>query len=354
MLLVTMLIPLAGGIYVFAGLCNCCQVANLETKVDRERTKLAAKDKEAFKTYHRPVESTFLTFPEWYIVYSSQEYAQVLKTRLPSDYPYFGEIGQFWKGYCYANALSKKYPFNVENHVMIMVIGTSLTVEYIVKGLYENTLGRFSEWTSSHKQVQEDHYAYKVANDYATLIPIRPWYEFTFLNSLKGLWQQTSLWGDNAFRKWERKIILSIEYSFKAFYAFVIEKSSHAAFGVADVTTMAWVNQIKSSHIKALHTFPDGSVLVAFPRYQPFTNEAVQSITSGTQFYDIADNQIIMLSAVVPVNALLDKGTVVFTMPILTDPKYKRIAIVTSVKSLHQVIQSLQMIHANIEHIYDY
>ncbi|MGE3318491.1 MAG: hypothetical protein AB7I18_04270 [Candidatus Berkiella sp.] len=360
--LLTLLIPLTGGIYVFSGLFECCHVAYQETKTQSHlpdaNIALAGKAKAAIKTYHRPVESTFLTFPEWYIVYSSQDYAKVLKINLPSDFPYFGEIGQFWQGYCYVNALSKKYPFNLENHIMIMVIGTSLTLEYIVKGVYENTIGRFSEWTSNHQQVEEDKYAYKVANDYATLIPVRPWYEFTFLNSFKNLWKETSLWGKNAFRKWERKIILSIEYSFKAFYAWAIEKSTHAAFGVAEVNTMAWVNRLsanllKNGNIKTLDQLAS-SEIVSIPRYQPFTAATIEAIDSGTQFYDIAGNAIIMLSAVVPVEAKISEGTVVFTLPVLTDRKLKRIAIVTQVVNLHQVIKSLQRINARTEHIYDY
>ncbi|MBV8801732.1 MAG: hypothetical protein JO131_01970, partial [Gammaproteobacteria bacterium] len=34
-------------------------------------------------SYNRLITSTYLTYPEWYIVYSSQEYANYLKSQLP-------------------------------------------------------------------------------------------------------------------------------------------------------------------------------------------------------------------------------------------------------------------------------
>jgi len=360
---IILLIPLSASIYIFTDIWGCSHAVSHEMAAENayhpEMLEKAKTEQAKIPQYHRPEESTFLTFPEWEIVYLSQEYAQVLDKNLPSDYPYFSSISQFWKGYCHANALSEKYPFNVENHVMIMVIGTSITVEYLIKGLYENTLGRFSEWTSDKKQVPEDIYAHKVANDYAALIPLHPWYEFSFWNSFKGLWSETTLWGDNAFRKWERKIILSMEYSFKAFYAWVIEKSTHATFGVAQMNTMAWVHHFDSkqsnqSEIKSLVKIADGSYLVSLPRYQPFTAEIIQLVNKGVEFYDIAGNQMIMLSAIVPKDTTLEKGQIAFAFPILVDPKFTRVAIITPVSSLHEVIKSLQKINAKIEHIYDY
>lgn len=51
------------------------------------------------KGYKRDESQTYLTLPEWYLVYSPAEYAQYLKDKPPSGFPYFGSIRQFW-GYC--------------------------------------------------------------------------------------------------------------------------------------------------------------------------------------------------------------------------------------------------------------
>ncbi|MBS0290297.1 MAG: hypothetical protein JSS07_09740 [Proteobacteria bacterium] len=360
-ILIALVIPTTASIYVFSNMSACSSLKYTGTEnlvIAHDLEDKAKEIKSNIKNYHRPEESTFLTFPEWYIVYSSQEYAKTLENNLPSAFPYFSAIKQFWQSYCYVNALSKhRYPFNVENHIMIMVIGSSLTLEYIIKGLYENTMGRFSEWTSSHQQVAEDKYAYHTAKAYAELIPVRPWYEFSFLNSAKGLWQQTNLYDKHLFRKWERKFILSIEYSFKAFYAWVIEKSSHAAFGVADVTTGVWLqynNKENSQKSNPSHKVDTNSYIVMMPRYQPFTPAALEAIKDNAKFYDIADNHIIMLSAVVPKDSKIKKGIEIFSLPVLISKDKKRVAIITPVSKLHEVLQELLSTNAEIEHIYDY
>ncbi len=84
---------------------------------------------------------------------------------------------------------------------MLAVIGSSFSFEYAIKGAYEKTMGRLTEWLSSHEPVEEDRYASLVAKEYADFVHIRPFYEFSFWKRFKGLWTQTSLWGPHAARK---------------------------------------------------------------------------------------------------------------------------------------------------------
>src|SRR5262245_30732918 len=49
--------------------------------------------------FRRAPENTFLTYPEWFLVYSPDEYADFIADRPPSAFPYLGHIGQFWQGY---------------------------------------------------------------------------------------------------------------------------------------------------------------------------------------------------------------------------------------------------------------
>src|SRR5471030_2933114 len=50
--------------------------------------------------YLRPEDDTFLTYAEWYIVWSYQEKAAWQQAHLPSGFPYVGAIAQYWNGYC--------------------------------------------------------------------------------------------------------------------------------------------------------------------------------------------------------------------------------------------------------------
>src|SRR4051812_46428222 len=57
---------------------------------------LHQKDLSATADYSRTEASTFIQFPEWYIVYGAREYAGFLERGgLPSEFPYFRSIAQF-------------------------------------------------------------------------------------------------------------------------------------------------------------------------------------------------------------------------------------------------------------------
>src|SRR5262249_42948623 len=79
----------------------------------------------------RPADQTFLTYPEWFLVFSPQERAAYLSSRnAPSRFPYLGHVKQLWEGYRAVARATRDYPFNFGYHAMIVVISTSTTVEY--------------------------------------------------------------------------------------------------------------------------------------------------------------------------------------------------------------------------------
>ena len=142
--------------------------------------------------YTRDEVDTFYTYPEWYIVWSYQAKADFQHTHLPSGYSYFGDIGQFWQAYSRMYGATRRvYPFATGDHIMLAVIGSSFSIEYALKGAYEDTVGRVSEWTSRHQMVAEDEYAAKVAEDYAAFVHFRPFYEFSFAQAFRVLWTGT-------------------------------------------------------------------------------------------------------------------------------------------------------------------
>lgn len=140
--------------------------------------------------YRRDEDNTYLTFPEWYIVYSAEEYAATLKGGRPSRFPYVAASGQYWCAYARAYGLTKgRYAFNGGYHLTLGVIGASFTVEELIKGAYENSVGRVFEWLSFGQTSTEDDYAREVAEQYGAFLHTLPWYEFPFGSSLAGLWK---------------------------------------------------------------------------------------------------------------------------------------------------------------------
>ena len=92
--------------------------------------------------YTRAEAFTYLTLPEWFIVYSTDEYAAFIATRRPSTFPYLGSVRQYWGFYSSACAETKrKHPFETGYHVMLGVIGASFTIESSIRFVYEHTVG---------------------------------------------------------------------------------------------------------------------------------------------------------------------------------------------------------------------
>ena len=311
--------------------------------------------------YKRDEAQTYLTLPEWYLVYNPAEYAQFIKTRMPSGFPYFASIGQFLRIYKEVTAVTrKKYSFNWGYHVMVFVIGTSFTVENALKGVYENTIGRLSEWSAGSGQTEEDKFAADVAQRYADFIHATPWYEFPFLDQMLRMWRDVPLTGASPIRKWERRIALSFEYLVKAQYGFLIRIASKLAYGEEDNEILALVeNEAAASEretrMLVLDRFRDSS-LVSLPRYDEF-GSVVQRLTGqGVRFREIAGNREILLTAIVPLNWQPDLPSqqLVLSQPVLSDAERKRVALAVPVPELHTVLSSLEQRRAKLEHLYDY
>jgi hypothetical protein len=313
----------------------------------------------------RPLEDSYFSYPEWYIVWSYEERAQYLPKNLPSGFPYFASIGQYWRSYCFICGLTQsRHQFNFGNHLSSFVLGGSFALEYAIRGAYEQTIGRVSEWTSSHQLVEEDAYAARVAREYADFVYIRPFYEFHFAHVLRELWKETPLWGKHPIRKWERKFILSVDYGIEAVYAEAMQVASHLTYGAESDETYTWIENAQEivfreyPRVKIVAETARQSYVVTIPRYQEFTELVGELAKRDVHFVQISGNDEIMLTVVAPKNWTYDlpasSGSVLFTENFLTQPGVKRIALECPVRSLHSVLNNFASRGIKIEHIYDY
>lgn len=312
--------------------------------------------------HRRPADQTFLTFPEWFLVYSPEEFATFTKTTTPDQFPFFGHTRQFWQAYRSVYRIIKdKYAFNTGYHVMIMVIGTSTTVEYVLRSCYENTIGRLSALTSN-RFTEEDHYAAKVAREYVDFIKVTPWYEFDFVSALKGVWKSNPASGKNMIRKWERRYILTSEYAIKAAYGWIIRKMTKASYEEPLLVTSVVTNQLppidltKYSQIKIVNQLPDQRVQLLLPRYDAFKDHTLLLAKAGVNFSEIAGNtDVIMMTLIVPSTwKESDADKVVFIQPILTNPSHKRVALVVPIKDLSETLRKYSQPDLILEHVYDF
>jgi hypothetical protein len=311
---------------------------------------------------HRPLEDTYYTYPEWFIVWSYEERANFLEeSRLPSAFPYFGSIYQYWHSYCFVCSLThSRKQFDFGDHLMLVVIGTSFSVEYAVRGAYENTVGRITEWMSGNGLTDEDAYASRVARDYANFVKVRPFYEFHFARALKGLWTETSFWGPHALRKFERKGIFTLDYGLQSIYSEILQLASHLTYGVEPTETYATIDNASESlfrefpHLRKVKELGHGTYLVSIPRYQEFTELAISMARKNVHFDQVAGNSVIVLSAIAqgwryntPEERLL------FIDKVLSRDA-QRVVIECRVNDLQVVLNDIASRGYLVEHVYDY
>ena len=310
----------------------------------------------------RSADQTFLTFPEWFLVYGPGEQAEYLKENTSTTFPLMTHVDQIWNSYKIVNdQLTGNLPYNDDYHLMIKVIAVSSTLEYGVKSGYENIIGRVSLLTTNSKSTDEDRFAAKYAQEYVDFLGEKPWYEFNFKKRLGELWTECDFFGPNLIRKLERKYMLSTELIAKAIYGKLIGMGTESAFEEAKLTTVVvtdkFKEELKSESIKVEKVLDDGRAILRLPRYAPFKTAALTLAQAGISFQEIAGNDsAILLTLIVDSSEEIkfDNCKVLFQQTIPSNPKVKRVALVTTVPELSKTLSLLTENKTEIEHIYDY
>jgi hypothetical protein len=243
---------------------------------------------------------------------------------------------------------------------MIMVISGSTTVEYTLRACYEKVIGKISRLVSSSALTEEDRFAAQVAQEYVDFIKVLPWYEFDFKKRLARLWTENPATGKNMFRKWERRYILTCDYTAKMIYGWLIKKATKASYDEALLVTSAVVDKpftlSDNFKVKTLKTYPDGSSLLLLPRYDAFKDHALALAKHDVNFREIAGNtDVIMITYLAPAAFKAhDTHQVLFSQPILTEPGVKRVALIVPIAGLSNALRAYNQPGVKLEHVYDF
>jgi FAD/FMN-containing dehydrogenase len=315
--------------------------------------------------YRRPDSDTFLQHPEWYIVYSSEEYGRHLAGRRPSTFPYGVSIGQYWRTYQQASTEASAYPMNWGYHVMLWVIGISYAAELSLKALYEDTIGSTFEWTAGGQRTPEEDLAAEVAQDYARFIHDRPWYEYRFVPRLWQVWGDLPLWSDHPLRSWERKGFLTLEYGVKSAYAGIITLATHAAYDRQPERTSLLVTGWRDSLSRALpgvtveQTLDHGYTVLTAGRFDPTRDLLLRLAQTGpadVQVHAIAGRDVTVFTGTAPMDWVPPGGLgrVLYTLPVPTRPIRRRFLFEARTDDLLRWLRQLERDPALvIDHVYD-
>ena len=312
--------------------------------------------------YRRKQANTFFTFPEWYIVYSFEDFGRFLDKSSESQFGYLSHIIGFWRSFCTINrAVPDGGESRFDVKTMIYVIGVSYSAEYAIKGFYENTIGRVTEWIRGSARTPQDIYARKVAQDYAAFLYTTPWYKFPFDDKLGGLMAMSAP-TPSPIRSWERDVALGTEYFVKIGYAWLIQKgldatSDNEARDIFFVTATLPPDVIaKEPRIKPIRALDAQWQLVQTPRYKDFTEIMQGLLDQAIPVAEIAGNHEILVTLIAPKAAALNvKDTAeLFALDLDARPGFRRVGLKARIDRLVDISRELKARGASIEHFYDY
>ncbi|MER8802647.1 hypothetical protein [Mesorhizobium sp. M0998] len=360
LVVIVVLIPIAGLAYGFLTTPSLDTTPLPGVTEGAPPKALADKVRAEIPGYQRPEESTFLTYPEWAIVYAAREYAGFVDKNQPSGFPYLSYIGRFWQDYAMVIRASSAYKFNLDNHQMLVIIGTSHTIEHAIQWAYENTVGRITEATAG-KRTAADIYQAKVAADYAGFLDQVPWYQFPYAEKRAGLFAVQPAADDSAFRTSERKLAFGLADTIKQGYADLIKSALAATTDPALLDIHVWakgpVSEVTRNEPDTLlerDLGADGTVFVT-RRYQVFTDMIPRLIDKGVSFVEIGGNDEIMVTMLSNDEINVPEGArTLFSYPLPAEPSTRRTGLTVAVRKLHIVLPALMTAGARLEHVYDY
>lgn len=302
--------------------------------------------------------NTYLTYPEWHIVYAYDGLAEALKSGDEHQFDYWSSVKDFWSSDCALTEIADAHGgADSATRMTIATIGVSFTLEMGLKAAYEETIGRLAAlWRGAEKSPQ-DIIARDMAADYAAFLRQVPWYKYPFQTSVDALWAAPI---DDPVRGWERRLALGLEWESKIAYAGAIA-SAVDAVGQAKLTIFSVVSGLRADQLAAITDVKiaaeqGGKILIETPRYDRFTHILSEIVRAGGTIEDIAGNDDIMLSATLAAgsdDALLRRGTVISR---LHRPGFgnERVLISVKVKDLGDILRAQPIADPGIEHIFDY
>ncbi|MBP9757258.1 MAG: hypothetical protein KBD06_01525 [Candidatus Pacebacteria bacterium] len=265
-------------------------------------TPLSAEEKELvraeFPEYtSRHIEQTYLTLPEWYQVYSYNEFGDFLMAGgRQSDFPFLSSAVNFWSYYAIAADRSSDQEFNWLYNFVDWVIGFNLTFEYAVKAVYENTIGSITQ-TLAGSDTEADAFIAESWNSYAERMYQYTWYHYPYFTDIGGIWRDTPLFDKHFIRNIERKVAFTFSYAIKGTYArawlLTAAQKDNRTLSIVHTTDKG---ALDAPGVEILKDLDNDNYLILTERYAGFKNSMLALIGRDVRFVEVMDHDVITLS----------------------------------------------------------
>ena len=303
--------------------------------------------------------NTYLTYPEWHIVYAYDGMAEVLKNGDEHQFGYFESVKGFWQTNCAVIRIADAHGgADTDTRMTIATIGVSFTLEMGLKAAYEETFGRLTAWWRGPAKTPQDIVARDMAVDYAAFLRQVPWYKYPFQKALDKL---DAAPRDGGLRSWERRFALGAEWKAKIAYSKAIASAVNATTGQAQLSIVSLVSGIDVSRLGAIADVriiaeKNGRVLIETPRYDRFTHILAEIASAGGTIEEIAGNDDIMITLTVTGQSVpvpLNGDQIIARLP-RTGFAGERVLLSVKVRDLADILRSVPIADPGIEHVFDY
>jgi FAD/FMN-containing dehydrogenase len=319
------------------------------------------KKRENIQGYYRDEAQSFLTVPEWYLVFNPKEYADYLEAgNNPSNFPFYASIDEYWTLYNRSMKLvSAAYPENEEYNTMLKVIGVSITMEYAAKMLYENSVGRVFSWFSNGTPSDEEKVIIEAQRAYSDFIYDKAWYEFEFMPWVKKVWSISNTAESNWLRKMERTLFFTLEFTFKAGYAMMIEWAAKTSYEepVTNIYLMiSTADSLQSlQDLKVIYEQGDKKI-ISIARWGAFTKTILDIASKDIRIIEIGGNDEILVSVIQDKNATVPftNDKLLYKSKVVTTIDRERKVYLLHVSRLLPFVKEAKSKGIEVEHIFDY
>jgi len=305
----------------------------------------------------RPEANSYLTYPEWHIVFAYDGLAESLKRGDEHTFGYFSSVRAFWKSTCGLMKTADAHGgADFGTRSMVHTIGVSFTAEMAVKAVYEETIGRFTAWIRGGEKTPQDKAIAATAVDYAAFLRQTPWYEYPFRRESAKLWAAPM---EGVIRGWERRLGIGMEFTAKALYAKAMA-GAVAATGQAQLINRTVVSGLDANALSAIRdvkvvaTLPEG-VEIETPRYAAFTRILAEIASRGGAIREIAGNDEVMVAITIPLvgDVSVPYGTTILRMA-RDSFRSDRLLVNVKVSELAALLNAYPLGDPGIEHVFDY
>lgn len=333
-------------------------VAYVETFCHGERQDHAYKPLIADTAFQRQEANTYLTYPEWHIVYAYDGLAEVLKSGDEYAFDYFSSVRGFWTSTCALTEVADAHGgADSATRMTIHTIGVSFTLEMALKAAYEETIGRLTALLRGPEKTPQDQVAAGMAVDYAAFLRQTPWYKYPFDIQVTKLKAAPII---DPIRSWERRFALGTEWSGKIAYAGMIANAIAGTTGAAQLEIRSIISGLPSADLAAIEGVTivgenDGDIEIQTPRYDLFTRIIVEIAGKGGSIREIAGNDEIMVSITEKPDQPLQgiPGSVIARVP-RDGFDSTRLLVAVKVNELSALLRQVPMADPGLEHVFDY